>query len=197
MRVKSTWFNDARPKGAGEIGSAMGFIAWRIAQNALKSMRQADFDIDPGPQYFEFLAETLVFVVMVADRIAYRSLGAPGREEFTTALANHAAGTLAENQARLLATGDEPAIKAAFIGLVNRRSGEYAELGYGADGPDFVFLRYYASILAEFMPDKDKHWTCDQVIAIEAPEIFATVEKGMKGLLGTEPKRSRRVTAGE
>jgi hypothetical protein len=197
MRVKSTWFNEARPKSAGEIGGAMAFISWRIAQNALKSMREADFDIDPGPQYFEFLAETLVFIVMVADRIAYHRIGAPGREEFTTALANHAAGTLAENQARLLATGGEQEIKAAFIDLVNRRSGEYAEFAYGADGPSFVFLRYFASLLAEFMPEKDKRWTFDQVIAIEAPEIVATVEKGMKGLLGMEPKRARRATAGE
>jgi len=196
MRVKSTWFNEARTKGAGEIGSAMGFIAWRIAQNALKSMREADFDIDPGPQYFEFLGETLVFIVMVADRIAYQRI-APGREEFTNALANHAAGTLAENQARLLGAGDEAAIKAAFIDLVNRRFGEYAEFAYRADGPDFVFLRYFASLLAEFMPEKDRRWTHDQVIAIEAPEIVATVEKGMKGLLGLEPKRARRATAGE
>jgi HD-GYP domain-containing protein (c-di-GMP phosphodiesterase class II) len=41
------------------MADALAFIAWRVAQNMLKSMRKADFDIDPGPQYFEFLAEAL------------------------------------------------------------------------------------------------------------------------------------------
>ena len=39
---------------------AAAFIVWRIAQNSLKTMRAARFDLPPGPRYFAFMAEFLV-----------------------------------------------------------------------------------------------------------------------------------------
>ena len=56
------------------MAGALAFITWRVAQNMLKSMRRADFDIDPGPQYFDFLAEAVAFAIQVAWRLAYPPL---------------------------------------------------------------------------------------------------------------------------
>ena len=55
MRVKSRWFKGDREKSPQEIAGAAAFILWKIAQNALKNMRSADFDIEAGPQYFDYL----------------------------------------------------------------------------------------------------------------------------------------------
>ncbi len=191
MRVKSHWFRPGRPKSPEEVAGAVAFIAWRIAQNMLKSMRKAGFDIDPGPQYFAFLAEALAFAIQVAWRLVYPRYDEAGRLAFMTALAHRAGEELAENESRLLGSEEPAAIKARFIARLNARFEEYAAFGHGPEGPDFAFLRYFASLLAELMPEKDRRWTSDQVIAIEGPEAAATVAKSLAGLFDTSPRRAR------
>lgn len=198
IRIKSTWFRPGRPKSPQEVAAALAFITWRVAQNMLKSMRRADFDIDPGPQYFDFLAEAVVFAIQVAWRLVHPRYDDDGRVAFMTALANRTGEELAENRSRLLGEEAPAAIKARFIELLNRRSAEYADFGYGPEGPDFAFLRYFATCVAELMPEKDRRWTWDQVIAIEGPEAAASVAKSIAGLFDETPRRPRRASpAGE
>lgn len=198
IRVKSTWFRPGRAHTPEEVARALAFITWRVAQNMLKSMRRADFDIDPGPQYFDFLAEAVAFAIQVGWRLAYPRFDDAGRLAFMTALAHRAGEELAENRSRLLGDLEPAAIKAAFIDLLNRRNEEYAEFGYGPEGPDFGFLRYFATVVAELMPEKDRRWTWDQVMAIEGPEAAATLAKSVAGLFDETPRRPRRAaSAGE
>lgn len=197
LRVKSTWHRPGRPKSPEEIAAALAFITWRVAQNALKSMRKADFDIDPGPQYFDFLAEAMAFAIQVAWRLVYPRYDDAGRAAFMNVLANRTGEELAENRARLLGDAEPAAIKAAYIDLLNRRFEEYGEFGYGPEGPDFAFHRYYASLVAELMPEKDKRWTSDQVVAIEGPEAAATVAKSVAGLFDPAPRKRRASSMGE
>lgn len=192
MRVKSHWFKPDRPKSPEEVAGAVAFIAWKVAQNALKRMRKAGFDIDPGPAYFAFLAETLVFCVQVAWRHAHGHFDEAGALAFMTVLANRCGETLAGNHEDLLGGPGQGAVKSAFIVRVNEALGEYADFGHGTDGPDFAFLRYYASRVAELMVEKDRHWTYDQVIAIEAPEAAATIARAFANLHDTGPGRRPR-----
>ncbi|MBK6980403.1 MAG: hypothetical protein IPH30_01905 [Betaproteobacteria bacterium] len=195
IRVKSTWFRPGRPKSPEEMAAALAFIAWRVAQNMLKSMRRAEFDIDPGPQYFDFLAEAVVYAIQVAWRLVHPRYDDAGRAAFMTVLANRTGDELAENRARLLEAEEAAAIKARFIDLLNRRTAEYADFGFGPEGPDFAFLRYFATLVSELMPEKDKRWTWDQVIAIEGPEAAATVAKSVAGLFDNTPRRPRRAAS--
>ena len=190
MRVKSQWFRDGKARTQQEIAGAAAFIVWRIGENALKSMRNADFDIAIGTQYFSFLSEFLIFLVQVADRIAFRRLSGEGRVAFTGMLANRVGETLADNQSRLLG-GTAPEHKAVFIERLNRRAGEYAEFEYDESGSNFSFLRHLGYVLQEIMDERDRNWVTDQVMAIEAPEAVETLEKAMRGLFGDEPKRRR------
>jgi hypothetical protein len=190
MRVKSQWFRDGKPRTPQEIAGAVAFIVWRIADNALKSMRNADFDIAVGTQYFSFLSEFLIFLVQAADRVAFRRISGEERVAFTGVLANRVGETLADNRARLLG-GTAAEHKAAFIELLNQRAGEYAEFEYGETGPSFSFLRHLGYALQEIMDERDRYWVTDQVMAIEAPEAVETLEKAMRGLFGDEPKRRR------
>lgn len=199
MRVKSHWFRPGRPKSPEEVAGAIAFIAWKVAQNALKRMRKAGFDIDPGPTYFAFLAETLAYSVQVAWRHAHGHFDEPGALAFMTALANRCGEILEENYAELLGVPAPGAVKAAFITKVNESFAEYSEFGYGPAGPDFAFLRYFASRVADLMDEKDKRWTHDQVIAIEAPEAAATIARAFANLHDTGTGRRRRpaTTSGE
>jgi hypothetical protein len=192
MRIKSHWFKDDRPKSAQQSASVMAFIVWRVALNTLKQMRSAQFDIDPGPQYFAFVREFLVFLILVADRIAYRRLDASRREDFTTALAIRVGEILQDNEDDLLGLPVGTSSKSEFITLFNERSSDYAEFDYNDEGPDFAFLRYLGNRVMEVMPKKDQSWVIDQIMQIEAPEAVASVEKGMQGLFDSGPRPARR-----
>lgn len=192
MRVKARWFRAERAKRPEEIAGAVAFIAFRVARNMLKNMRQATFDIEAGPAYFEFLAESLAFAIQAACRVAFPRLADDERLRFATALAHRAADHLAENESELLGLQPAHEIRAAFIERLNRRFAEYAELGYGGEGPHFLFLRYFASLVEPLVPEKDRRWTHDQLIAIEGPEAAATIAKSVAALFDTGPGRERR-----
>lgn len=191
MRIKSHWFKDDKPKSASQSASVMASIVWRVALNALKQMRSAQFDIDPGPQYFAFVREFLVFLILVADRIAYRRLDAPRRADFTTALAIRVGEILQGNEDDLLGVPVGTSNKSHFIALFNERSSDYAEFDYNDEGPDFAFLRYLGNRVMEVMPKKDHSWVIDQIMQIEAPEAVASIQKGMQGLFDTGPRPAR------
>ncbi len=191
MRIKSSWFKEGRKRTPQEISDALAFVVSRIADNALKNTRKAKFEIEVGVQYFDFLAEFLLFLIISADRIAYRELSEEDRLVFTSNLANRVAETYAENRSRLL-VDDLKECKRRFIDLLNQRAGEYAEFGYDENGPAYTFYRYLAYCIGEIMTDADSGWIIDQIISFEAPEAIQMVEKTLRGLYEAEPKKSHR-----
>ncbi len=205
MRIKSRWFKSDAPKTAADQASAMAFIVWRVAHSMLKRMRGAQFDIDAGRPYFAFMREVLVFLIAVTDRIAYERLDAAERNAFTTALVRHVARTLQDNEDGLLGTPPAGAASHAdtFVDLVNEVVGHYAEFGADpsppADAvgfqPDFDFVRYLGSRLEPTLPDKDRRWVVDQVMASEAPEAVAIVQRSLRDLLDPAPPRRARRAA--
>jgi len=198
LRIKSRWFNEGREKTPQELAGAMAFVIWRIGDNALKNTRKANFEIAIGTQYFAFLSEFLVFLIQVADRIAYRQLEPEVRFAFTSALANRVAETLAENQSRLMASNASDD-KQQFINKLNQRADEYAEFDYDSNGANFSFLRYLGYCIHEVVDEKDATWIVDQMMSIAAPEAVAMVEKTMRELFETEPRqpRARKSTGGD
>ncbi|MFA6014318.1 MAG: hypothetical protein WC742_04560 [Gallionellaceae bacterium] len=194
MRIKSNWFKAGREHTPEELAGAVSFVVYRIADNALKNTRKARFEIAVGEQYFAFLTEFLLFLIQVADRIAYRTLDEQARFTFTSTLANRIGETHAENESRLLG-GEIAECKRRFIEQLNLRSGEYAEFGYSETGPDFSFTRYLAYCMTDVMTEKDSIWIIDQIMASEAPEAVEMLEKTFRGLLESEPRPTRRRTS--
>jgi hypothetical protein len=191
LRIKSNWFKEGRARSPQEISDALAFVVSRIADNSVKNTRKAKFEIEVGAQYLDYLAELLIFLVLVADRIAYRDLAAEDRSVFTGNLANRVGETYAENRSRLLVE-DIKQCKQTFIDQLNQRAGEYADFGYGESGPDFSFYRYLAFCIGEIMNDADSTWIIDQMISIEAPDAVQMVEKTLRGLNEEEPRKPRR-----
>lgn len=190
MRIKSHWFKSGRQRTPQEIAGALAFVIWRIGGNALKNTRIANFEIAVGRQYFSFLIEFLIFLVQVADRIAYRQLSAEDRLAFTSTLANRVAETLAENQSRLVGDSIEK-YKQHFIDKINQRAGEYGDFNYDDNGPEFAFTRYLGYCIREVMDEKDANWVIDQMMSITAPEAVEMVEKTMRDLFDAEPRQPR------
>lgn len=183
MRTRTRWHRGERNRSAAQVGDAVAFTSFGLARETISRMRKAGFGIAPGPRYFALLGEALVYAIQCACRTAWPRLGEEERQGFAEALARSAARHLAENEADML--GERPAADIAhdFIAHLNRRFAEYAELGYGAGGPDFAFMRYYATLITELVPPADVRWVHDQVIAIEAPVTAATLDRTVAGLL--------------
>ena len=195
MRIKATWFKAEQAKSPEQTASAMAFIAWRVALNMLKRMREASFDIEVGPAYFGFVREVLVFLLVGIDRIAYAHLGAEGRTPFTTALVLREAEILRENEADLLGPIAGADYRDRFIDQFNTLSEHYAEFDWSADeGPDFGFVRYLGRRLEAVVPEKDRRWVIDQVMAAEVPEAVSMLQRAMQGVFSTEPRSTRRST---
>lgn len=198
MRIKSQWFRSGAAKTPQQTASAMAFIAWRVAQNMLKQMRSARFDIEVGPQYFAFTREVLVFLTQVLDRMAFERMGGEGRAEFITALVRRVAEVLQENEDTLLGAppAGRPSHYDEFIALFNELADHYADFGHGPDGPDFAFVRYLGHRIEAIMPEKDQRWVVDQIMATEVPEAVLTLQRAMQGVLSTEarPPRTARTT---
>lgn len=194
LRVKSHWFKPGTPKTPQQNASALAFIVWRVAQNMLKQMRAAQFEIDIGPPFFAFMREVLVFLIQVVDRMAFERMPEATRIEFTTALVRRVAEILEDSENDLLGLPPEgkESHRAQFIELFNQLSDDYAHFHYGADGPDFAFTRYLGSRVTELMVQKDKNWALEQIMAVEAPEAVATVQSAMQGVLSTEARPARR-----
>ena len=181
IRVKSSWFKGDRKKTPQEIAGALAFIIWRISDNTLKNVRKADFEIAIGDQYFAFLSEYLIFLVMIADRIVYTQLSAEDRNEFTGALANRVGEHMGENQSEWLGKPVRE-YKDVFIAHLNQRAGEYADYHYTGVETSFSFILYLGQCMREVVDEKDKTWVVDQIMAIEVPEAVAMLEKAMVGL---------------
>ena len=71
MRIKSQWFKGAGRRAPRRSPAPPRSSSGGSPQNSLKTMRTARFELAPGPAYFAFLAEFLVFLTLGADRIAH------------------------------------------------------------------------------------------------------------------------------
>jgi hypothetical protein len=201
IRVKSQWFRPAADKTPEQQASALGFIAWRVAQQMLKRMRSAGFDIDAGPAYFGFMREVLVFLLVVADRIAHERLDAEQRRRFITALVLRVADFLQDNEGDLLGPAEGASWADRFVDQFNELQQHYGEFGADTDAPaedgfvpDFAFYRYLGFRLEPGLPDKDRRWVIDQVMAIEAPDAVGIVTSAMRDLYVDKPRVRRRAS---
>ena len=188
IRIRSSFHAGGRPRSMAELASVIAMLAWKLAIDSIKRMREAEYDIDLGAAYFDFVCEFMVFLAQAADRIAYRDLPPEQRGEFTTALARRMAEAIEDNRDMLLIDVRPGECQRHFLDLFNRRGMEYADHGYDEHGPDFGFRRCFAACLQEVLPEKDRLWAVDQVMEIESPEAIKALEKTLAGLFTPNPE---------
>jgi hypothetical protein len=195
IRIRSHFHQGAGKRTMPELASVIAMLSWKLSQEAIRSMRAAQFDIDIGRQYFDFVCEYLAFMLHAADRIAHRALAADQRVEFTTALALKLAEVVEDNRDMLIAEPEAGRCRRHFIDLANERGADYADFSYDAkEGPDFGFRRFFGSRLLEIVPEKDHSWVIDQIMEIEAPEAVKALGSTLDGLFAPpgEARRPRR-----
>ena len=195
LRIRNS-FHSGRPRGMAEHASVIAMLAWKLGQESIKRMRDADYDIEVGRGWFDFVCEYLVFLALSADRIAHDDLEPDQRTEFTVALVKRLAEMVEEAREALLPDLTPGQAGRNFLELYNRRSDEYADFSFDATGPDFGFRRCFAACVKETLPEKDRLWAVDQVMEIESPEAIKTLQKTLGGLFHPESGKSRRTRHG-
>lgn len=208
IRIRSSFHSRGKPRSAATLASVVAMLAWKLAIESIKRMREAKFDIDIGRAYFDFVCEYLAFLAHVADRIAYRDLDAARRAEFTRALALRLAEVVEDNADMLISDSPAGSCRQHFLSLFNQAGADYAGFEFGdqgpapqlGGGPDFGFRRCFASRIREGVPEKDQTWVYDQVMEIEVPEGVKALEKTLAGLFSAAddddagPRRKARTT---
>lgn len=184
-RTKSRFFAKGKARDPATLASVAAFTSWRLGLQTIKRMRDADFEIEASPQYFDVLGEYLIFLIHVADRYAFARLPLNERRVFTVAMVRRLAELMQENESRLLGS-DPDAIRRGFIDRFNARADDYATFGFDeASGPDFAFMRYAGHALLGVVAERDRAWVTDQLMSIEAPDAVVTVRRVMDDVIGT------------
>jgi hypothetical protein len=192
VRIRSRFHQGGRQRTPKELASVVAMLAWKLAVDSIGRMRRAQYDIEVGRQYFEFVSEFLVFLAVASDRIAHRELEAEKRIEFTTALAQRMAEIVEDNRDVLVGEVEPGDCRRDFIERFNRRGADYAEFEFDENGPDFGFRRYFASCLRDVLPEKDKLWVVDQAMDIESPEAIKALQRTLVGLFDAKQAISER-----
>jgi len=182
VRVKSKWSNKGRQRTLDEVGGAAAFILWRIAQQGLLNLENEGFQTDTRSQRMDVIAESLAFLVHLADRNKSEALDAQERQEFITSLARHLADTMQENRTDAEGKGD---YRRPLINLFNERGADYAECPMPDGEPGYAMKRYFGECVSKVMGEKDNKWITDQVMDAEVPELLKPLNKALKELFAS------------
>lgn len=179
MRVKSKWNLKDRERSLNEIGSAVAFIVWRIAQQGVLNLENEGFQTDTNAQRLDVMSEFIAFLVHLADRLKADVLEQEERQVFVTALALHLADRMQENRADIQGKGE---YRQALIDLLNSRAADYAELSMPEGEPGYALKRYFGENVRAVMGEKDNQWVTDQVMDVEVPEAMPPLHKALRDL---------------
>jgi len=180
LRIKSQWYKEDTERSLEEISGALAFNAWKLAKDRAITLHGESFIYESDRQRLNVISEYLIFQIQMVDRMVHQSLEQGDRQKLITALALRLAEHVQENGCELLGTGD---YGNQFIALLNQRSREYSELGFGDDGPGYPFMRHLGYEIQQLMgASQENRWVIDQVMDMDAPEIYKQMKRTLRNL---------------
>jgi len=179
-RIRTTFHNKTKPKSIETIAGAMGMNLWKLASGAATKMYNSGFNFKSNSQLIDAIGEFAIFLLQLADRIAYQELSAEGRGRFTQALATHLIRTMVDNQVEELGPGD---YQGAFVERLNERLEAYSEFALVDGNPSYQMLRFFGTCVDAVMGGEDNKWVIETVMEVEAPAVIKPLKEGMAKLL--------------
>ena len=184
IRVKSRWANRDRKRTPQEDASALAFITWRIAGNAVLNLENEGFQTETNVHRLRVMSEILAFLIHITDRRVADTMTSEQRQVFITALALKISDYMQENMDDL--AGSDKDYKKVFIEVLNERMADYAEFNFTDGEPGYAFKRYLGEKVTDSMGPKDRKWISDQVMEIEVPEMLKSLNKALADLSDAE-----------
>lgn len=180
VRLKTKWHKQGKTHSIEEEAGVIAYNLWKVAMDAILNLENADYQTESNKQRLELVAENLIFLIHVADRMTIEYFDEDERARFMGELANKCGKHLADNYAELYGKGT---YKEDFINLLNKRMQEYAEFDFSDDGPGFSMKRYYGEYIREIMGEKYNKWVTSQMIDIEVPAMYRYLKRIMKNII--------------
>lgn len=179
-RIRTKFHNKQKSQSVETIAGVMGMNIWKLAAGTANKMYNDGFNFKSNSQLIDVIGECIIFLLQLADRIAYDELSAEQRGRFTQALAAHLIHTMVENQVVELGAGD---YQGAFVEKLNQRLDGYSEFNVVQGNPSYQMLRYFATSVDAVMGGEDNKWVLETVIEVEAPAVIKPLKEGMAKLL--------------
>ena len=186
IRVKSHWHNTSSPKTPEQVATVIASLIWRVAEEKVTHMQQADFTIGSKEQGFAMLAEYLAFLIQYADRFVYGRVEEEYRTALITAIAKRVAEILEDNQLEYLGPPAGEGYQTRFVAMLNERLVDYATFDYADGEPGYPCRSFLGRKILDLMPKQDQSWAIDQVVEIELPNAIGLLKKGLTGLFSEE-----------
>ena len=181
LRIKSHWWNEEQERSLPEIASALAFIGWRLSVEKAVNLHCERFIYEDDNQRLAVIQEYLVFLIQIADRLAHEIMGEDDRRALVTTFAAKVIEHVQDNATDLFGDGD---YGRPFIDLLNRRSGEYAELRLDPDGPSYRFLRHLGYEIQSLMGEHEENrWVIDQVMDQDGWDAYKQFSGAFQNLL--------------
>jgi hypothetical protein len=177
VRVKSQWNVKGKTRSYSELGGAIAFVLWRIAQTGVLNLENEGFETESNSQRLDIIAEFLAFLVHMVDRSTAERLSPEDRQALITALAGRLANTMQDNRVDVQGPGD---YRASLIDLLNARGADYAEFSAVEGEPGFALRRYFGEKVTTVMGPRDRKWVSDQVMDVEVPEAMKPLKKVLR-----------------
>ncbi len=179
-RIRSKFHNKQKPKSVETIAGAMGMNIWKLSADTANKMYSAGFNFKNNAQLLDVIGEFAIFLLQLADRIAYEELPQEERMRFTQALATHLIQTMVENQIEELGAGD---YQEAFVEKLNQRLDAYSEFSLVDGSPSYPMLRFFGTNVDAVMGGEDNKWVIETVMEVEAPNLIKPLKESMAKLL--------------
>lgn len=183
MRIRDKWRNRNRQGSLEDNATSLAYGIWQIALAAAKNLHVEHFDYESDEQRTAVIAEYLMFLVHVADRLAFEQMDAEARKLFVTTLAQHTARHYQRNVAEIMGPGD---YRSGYIDKLNVRASEYAETPFSDGDPGYETRRCLGEKIQRVMGvTQTNKWVIQQVMDLDAPETVKHLKTAMDNLFGT------------
>ena len=184
LRIKSAWHDSGRnassEKGLQDHAGALAFIAWRLGLDRAVNLHGEDYVYRSDGQRIAVICEFLAFEIALIDRMVFDRLSYGDRETFMNFLAKRIADHVQDNAEDLFGATD---YRSGFIDTLNERLEEYANYGFGDGGPAYSFNHFLGGRVAAIMGgDQANKWSMDQVMDIDANEVYKRIRKAVDDL---------------
>jgi hypothetical protein len=180
VRIKSQWHDEDAERSLEEIAGAIAFNGWKVALDKAITLHGESFVYTDDAQRLGVISEYLVFETQIVDRMVHDMLDEEERRTLITALVLKMADHLQDNADEMLGDTD---YRSGFISLFNQRSAEYAEFGFGSEGPSYPFMRHLGYEIQQVMGEsQENRWVIDQVMDMDGPDVYKQLKRITRNL---------------
>ena len=187
MRIRNQWKRNPGKKTIEDTASALAYIAWQIALTSAKNLHVERFDYESDEQRVDVIAEYLIYLTHITDRLSYPMLEDRVRKELVTLVAREVARQYQKNVEDVLGRND---YASEFLDKLNTRVDDYSSSSFDDQTPGYDMRRLLGQAVQQIMGiNQTNKWILDQVIEIDSLQMVETYAQSYRKLVNTNVRK--------